>query len=115
MSFVQSSFVTISCDGPECDKTATFAANDEANQQAQRDNPWLLSHRAVQTPDRRNLSYCSDECEAKAVATGAHNKLEKRIIPGANAQSVDLAAQAAEHARKATEALKQGSGKITLG
>ena len=40
--------------------------------------------------------------------------LEKRIIPGANDATVNLAAQAAKRAAEATAALKQGSG-VTLG
>lgn len=70
--------------------------------------------RFVQTLDNRKLSYCSDQCEVLATGQGNHNKLEpKKVISGNQAQ-VDLAAQAAQRAAQATQALKQGSG-VTLG
>ncbi|VVB52896.1 Uncharacterised protein [uncultured archaeon] len=114
MSVVQSTFVTVSCDGPDCQKTITFEATEKGNAEAIRDNAWLTTHRAIQTSDRRNLGYCSDECEAKGLATGAHNKLEQRIITGASSQSVDLAVRAAAQAKAATDAIKHGAP-VTLG
>lgn len=114
MSTVQSVFITIACDGPGCDKSVTFPGTDQGQLEALRDHPWLNALRIVQTADKRQLGYCSDECEAKGVGAGSHNKIEKRIITGSNQQQVDLAARAAEQARAATAALKQGSG-VTLG
>ena len=114
MSVVQTSFVTISCDGPECNKTVTFPATEQGQAEALADNPWLNTQRALQTSDRRNFTYCSDVCEAKAIETGVHNKLEKRIVE-ANATAMNLAARAAQQAQQATQALKQGAGVTITG
>lgn len=110
MSTVQSTFITISCDGPNCDKSVTFPATEEGQQEALEGSPWLKTLRGVGTPDKRQLSYCSDTCEAEGVATGAHNKVEKkRIIQTGNQADVNLAAQAAAQAREANKALRDGS------
>lgn len=109
MSTVQTVFITVSCDGPGCDKSVTFPGTEQGQAEATQDSPWMNSLRIVQTPDKRQLGYCSDECEAKAVGTGSHNKIEKRLISGASQQQVDLAARAAEHARQANQALRQGN------
>ena len=116
MSQLQFVFVTISCDGPGCDKTVTFPANEQGQAEALEDNPWLNTLRGVGTPDKRQLAYCSDECEAKGIAAGLHNKPErKRIIaPTAGKAEVDLAAKAAQQAREANEALHKGTP-VTLG
>jgi hypothetical protein len=116
MGSVQSSFVTLSCDGPKCNKTVTFPATPEGQKDALEDNPWLATLRGVGTSDGRQLSYCSDECEAEGLATGSHNKPErKRIITStANQAEVSLAAQAAKQAAEATEALRRGTP-VTLG
>ena len=107
-------FITVSCDAPDCGKTATFPATEQGQADAFQDHPWLNSLRGVGTPDKRQLSYCSDECEAKGVALGAHNKLErKRIITSGNQAEVNLAAQAARQAAEATAALRSG-GPVTL-
>lgn len=109
MSTLQSTFITVSCDGPECDKSVTFPATEQGNADAFQDNPWLATLRGVGTPDKRQLSYCSDECEAKGLATGTHNKLErKRIITTGNQAEVNLAAQAARQAAEATAAMRTG-------
>jgi len=111
MSVVQSAFVTFSCDGPECGKTATFAATQEDRQLAVTNNPWLNAMRFVKTGDGREVSYCSDECEINAVSAGAHNRLEpKRIVDAAGQAQVNLAAEAAKRAAQATAALKAGAG-----
>jgi len=111
LSTVQSAFITISCDGPGCDKSVTFPATEQGKAEAFQDYPWLNALREVATVDRRQLSYCSDLCEAAGVGTGIHNKPErKRIItPGSNPAEVNLAAQAAAHARQANEALHSGA------
>jgi hypothetical protein len=108
LSIVQTTFITITCDAPGCGKTATFEASETGDKAARVENPWLATHRAVATPDRRNLGYCSDECEAKGIASGLHNKLEQRIIADVNPSAVNMAARAAEAARKSTEAIKAG-------
>jgi hypothetical protein len=108
LSTVQTTFLTVSCDGPGCTKSVTFPGTEQGQLEAMRDAPWLNSLRIVQTSDKRQLGYCSDECEANAVGNGSHNKLEKRIIT-ATGQQVDLAARAAEQARQTNAALHQGS------
>jgi hypothetical protein len=111
LSQLQQVFVTISCDNTECDKSVTFQANEQGQAEAFEDNPWLNTHRVVGTADKRQLTYCSDECEAKGIATGTHNKLtRKRIIaPTSSKAEVDLAARAAAQAREADKALREGS------
>ena len=109
MSTVQSAFITISCDGPGCDKSVTFPATEQGKAEAFQDYPWLNALREVATVDRRQLSYCSDLCEAEGIKIGAHNAIEqKKIQPVGNAAQIALAAKAAEDARKATEAIKAG-------
>lgn len=112
MTAILSSFVTMSCDAEACGKTVTFPQTQEGLLEAIKDNPWLNSTRAVQTLlDKREFNYCSDECEAKGVGSGAHNKQEaKKIIPGVNPQQVELLAKAQERARQAGQALKTGQG-----
>lgn len=111
MSTIITSFVTMSCDNPECGKTVTFPQTQEGEQQAFQDNVWLNSLRFVQTVDQRKLTYCSDECEAKGIANGVHNK--KVIVAPQAPNAVQLAAEAAARAQQATQALKQG-GPVTL-
>lgn len=107
---VESKFVTFSCDAPECGKAITFAATPEDHKVAVVENPWLTSMRYIKTASGKDLSYCSDECEIKAVATGAHNPVEpKRIIDTANQAQINLAAEAAKRAANATAALKTGA------
>jgi len=111
LSQLQSTFITISCDNPECNKSVTFAANEQGQAEALEDNPWLNTLRGVGTPDKRQLAYCSDECEAKGIASGLHNKPERKriIVPTASKAEVDLAAKAAAQAHEATEALRKGT------
>lgn len=111
MSTVISSFVTLSCDNPECNKTATFPQTPEGEQEAFQSNTWMNSLRFIQTADQRKLTYCSDECEAKAVGLGLHNK--KVIVQPTAPNSVDLAAQATARAAQVTQQLKAG-GPVTL-
>ena len=110
MSTIINSFVTVTCDGDGCPKTITFPQTQEGEQEAIQNNPWLSSLRFVQTTDGRKYSYCSDECEAKGLGTGKHNKLEKRIVSVGGPNAIEMAAQAAARAQKANEALHQGSG-----
>lgn len=113
MTTVVSSFVTISCDAPECTNTATFPQTEQDEKAAFVANPWMNSLRFVNTVDQRKFIYCSDECEAKGVGQGVHNK--NVIVTPQAPNEVGLAAQAAERARQATEALKSGQGKVVLG
>lgn len=112
---VESKFVTFSCDAPECGKAATFAATKEDKQVAVLNNPWLNSMRFITTSSGLQVSYCSDECEIKAVSSGAHNPQEpKRIVDATNQAQINLAAEAAKRAASATAALKSGAG-VQLG
>ena len=118
MSTIITQFATISCDALGCQKTVTFPATDQGQYEAQQDNPWLNSLRTVVMPDtipgtnppqNRKVTYCSDECEAKGIAAGTHNKLEpKKIIAAGGQAQVDLAARAAQQAAEATARLKTG-------
>lgn len=103
----QSGFVTIECDAPECSNNVTFPADKEGEVKATIDNPWIHTMRTVATQDKRQLTYCSDECEIRGAATGAHNKIEPRRVSGNT--NVNLAAQAAHRAQLATAALKAGA------
>ncbi|HZS43386.1 MAG TPA: hypothetical protein VFA52_04345 [Candidatus Paceibacterota bacterium] len=107
-------FVTIKCDGPDCEREATFQADQESEKDATRQNPWIAAVRNVGTLDNRTFTYCSDECEIKGAAEGRHNKEERRVISAASPQQIDLAAKAAEAARKANKALHDGAS-VTLG
>ena len=112
---IESHFLTVSCDGPNCSKSVTFAATNEGSKEAIQDNPWLMSYRNVGTQDKRTLGYCSDACEVEATATGVHNILEpKKIVAPGGQQGIDLAAKAAKQAADATAALKAGQN-VTLG
>ena len=111
MSTIVSSFVTMTCDNPECGKTVTFPQTQEGEQQAFQENVWLNSIRFIQTVDQRKITYCSDECEAKGIASGSHNK--KVIVTPQGPNAAELAAQAAQRAQQATQALKSG-GPVTL-
>jgi hypothetical protein len=112
MSIIQTSYKTISCNGPNCDKTVTFEAGKE--QEVANETLWFKTIRLVQTAQGRNLCYCSDQCELENIAAGAHNPEERKKIAlpeGANA--IDVAARQAQEAEKATKALKSGAG-VTL-
>ena len=111
MTTVVSSFVTLTCDGPDCTKTITFPQTEQGEHEARQANPWINSLRFVQTPDQRKFIYCSDECEIKSAGQGFHNP--KAIITPQGPNAVDLAAQAAQRAQQATKALKSG-GPVTL-
>ena len=112
MSIVVTAYRTVTCNGPECQKSVTFEQNEKAQAEtfAKEENAWLKSFRIVKTPDGRELGYCGDVCEANAIKTGAHNLPEpKRIIAGvANAAQVEQAAAAAKAAEAANTALRTG-------
>lgn len=110
MGIIDTGFRSISCNGPDCTKTVTFAL---ATEKATFDDPanvWLKSMRMVQTLDARKLVYCSDVCEAKAIEKGIHNLPEpKRIIDNvATPAQVQAAADAAKAQEAATAAIKAG-------
>lgn len=119
MSTIVTQFVTITCDGPECPNTSTFAQTKEGEAAAIQANPWLTNIRFVQSPpdqqhqEGTRFVYCSDQCEIKAAGAGNHNK--KQIVVPTGPNAVELQAQAAARAHAATAALKSGEGKVVLG
>jgi hypothetical protein len=115
MGIVDTGFRTISCNGPNCKKTVTFALAQEKQTFDLPENVWLKSMRMVQTLDARKFVYCGDVCEAEAIATGVHNLPEpKRIIDNvATSAQVQAAADAAKAQEAATQAIKAG-GPVTL-
>ena len=112
MGEITTQFVTVSCDGPACDKTVTFSQDQESVKQTFQENAWMNSIRTIITIDQRKFVYCSDECEAKSVGIGLHNK--KVIVEATGPNAATLASQAAARAAQATTALKAG-GPVTLG
>lgn len=118
MTMINTVYATVTCDGPECQKTVTYLASDEQAELAKPENAWVLKTARIvqnlipapgqQKPQAR--MFCSDECEIKSAATGAHNVPEpKRIIAGAaSAEHVAAAAAAAKMAQQATEQIKAG-------
>lgn len=104
---------TITCDGPECNKTITFEATEEKAKEvfANPANFWLRGNRLVKTPDGRVLVYCSDVCEIMGAKSGIHNLPEpKKIIDAGNQAAVNAAVAAANAAKASDENLKKGSG-----
>lgn len=124
MGQISTVYISLTCEGPGCDKTVTFLASKEQEELTKPENNW-----AIKTA-RRVLNlvppvgqqkpvehlYCGDVCEIKATETGRHNVPEpKRIIEGAaSAQAVQQAAQAAKAAEEATRQMKAGQP-VTLG
>ena len=111
MSIVQVVYKTVSCNGPQCEKSVTFEEKEGAMQRVANETPWFKTMRVVQTAQGRNFVFCSDNCEIESVATGVHNPEERTsiVIPhGANSQ--ELAAAQARQAEEATKAMKKGSG-----
>lgn len=106
---------TVTCNGPGCERTATYDVREERQAIELPENAWMKSLRIVQTFDQRGLLYCSDICEAQGVGTGQHNAPEpKKLIDGvATPAQIAQAAAAAKEAEAATKALKAGSG-LTL-
>lgn len=109
MAVVQATYVTISCNGPNCPNTVTFSQADE--EKVFSSTPWLKTLRMVQQiRDKRNFSYCSDSCELAAVAAGQHNPIEKKVIIDTlgNANLIAQAAAEAKAQEEAARALRAG-------
>jgi len=111
---------TIKCDAPGCDKLVTFAVSQ--TEETIKNNPWLKTTRLVQimlkegpqAPDK-TFTYCSDVCEVEGIKTLKHNFEEKKLIQmptGDQLAAVRAAAQAAEAARTADAALREGTATI---
>ncbi len=110
MGLIDSTIRTITCNGPKCNCTITFDRRLEKQTFDAQENVWLKSTRIIQTLDGRTLVYCSDICEVNGVGTGQHNMPEPKTIiePGASAEAIAAAAQAARQAETATAAIKAG-------
>jgi hypothetical protein len=109
MSIIDAQIRTITCDGVGCTKTVTFDQKDSKATVELPENAWMKTTRVTQTADGRNFTYCSDICEVKGVETGKHNVQEApKIVQPNNANAVALAAKAAEAARQADQALREG-------
>jgi hypothetical protein len=70
MAIIDTTFRTITCDAPGCDKTVTFEMNSDETDIVEQ-HPWLHTARLVQAAGR-NFVYCSDSCEVAAISDGAH-------------------------------------------
>jgi hypothetical protein len=118
MGLTQTVYQTVTCNGPNCTKTVTFAAAEEQVELAKPENAWVATARVVtdlkQNPNpqapKRVFIYCSDICEIEATQAGMHNPPEaKRLITfSGNPGQVAAAAAAAKKAEEATKALKAG-------
>lgn len=108
MPILDAHFRTISCDN--CDKSVTYNMAEQKETFDAEGNEWMKTVRQITTLDQRPLAYCSDVCEVEGIKTGSHNLPEpKKIVTGgASAEQIKIAAQAAEAAKKATEAIKSG-------
>jgi len=117
LSIVNTLVQTIKCDAPGCDKSVTFAQSQA--EETVKNNPWLKNTRLInllikenpQTPDK-SFTYCSDVCEVEGIKTLKHNYKEPNLIqmPGGDQlAAVRAAAQAAEAARTADTALREGA------
>lgn len=117
MSIVNTLVQTIRCDAPGCEKFVTFAQSQA--EETIKANPWLKNVRIVgallkehpQAPDK-SFTYCSDICEVEGVKTQKHNYKEPNLIQmpsGDQLAAVRAAAQAAEAARTAEIALREGA------
>ena len=115
MPIVNVQFQTVTCDGPGCKNTVTFAANPQDHAKAAAENPWLVSTRGVTAaganPDNspRTFVYCSDACEVNNVTAGAHNPPQKKVIDIATGSAAlkQAAAQAAAQ-QAADKAIREG-------
>jgi len=118
MSIIDTNFRTVTCNGPNCNKTITFNMQEQDKEKAQavfNDNPWLKTLRIVQASGK-NFAYCSDTCEVESVTLGTHNPPEERkIIPidGGGRAQIREAAAAAAAAAEASRAIKAGEN-VTL-
>lgn len=109
MATVDTIVRTITCNGPACEKTATFT---QQNQQETIDqNLWLKTYRNVTTFDGRSLGYCSDVCEVEGIKAGTHVPPQQKVIqmPTGDAMAAIRAAAAQSAANaEGTRALKEG-------
>jgi hypothetical protein len=112
---VNISYQTVSCDGPNCKKTATYEASPQGYAKSLEENPWLFTARGVTAagPDEkgqpRQFSYCSDACEVNAITAGTHNALQKKVIDIAvGSTALKQAAEQAARQQAADKAIREG-------
>lgn len=117
MGLQQTMYQTVTCNGPNCNKTVTYEASQEMTELAKPENAWVSKARVVtdlrqeQRPGaaKRVFIYCSDVCEIESAQTGAHNPPEpRRIVTNQTPAQVAQAAAAAKAAEEATRQLKAG-------
>ena len=102
-------FISITCEGPGCEKTVTFEQKDA--QEVFGETAWLKTGRVIQTNDQRNFYYCSDQCEIGGIAAGNHNPVEKKkviSIDGGGTAAIKQAAAQAAAQEAATKAIREG-------
>jgi hypothetical protein len=94
-------FTTVTCDFPECGKTATFEVTQAGiHNDIVEANPWLKTNLIIQTVDKRTFSLCSTLCLVKAAQTGIFDPVEVKTIETAPGGIAAIAAAAAENRRK---------------
>jgi len=115
MGIVNTQFQTVKCDGPNCDKTATYEANQPDHDRAVKENPWLATVRGVTGagPDGqgqpRQFVYCSDTCCVEAISTGIHNPPTKKVIDIATGSAaLKQAAEQAARQAATNRAIREG-------
>jgi hypothetical protein len=110
-------YVTIKCDGKNCEKTATFEQKQEGvDIKVKEDNPWINTVRPVRTSDGRVYSYCSDLCEISGIEAGLHNPIEKpkvEVAQGSMQAQIAAALEMKKRQEEFNKAVKNG-GPITL-
>ena len=94
-------FTTVTCDAPDCGKTATFEATPQGvTEELVEANPWLKTNIVLQTPDKRVFSICSTLCLVKSASAGLFDPVEPKTIQTAPGGIAAIAAAAAEARRK---------------
>ena len=94
-------FTTVTCDAPDCGKTATFEATPQGvTEELVEANPWLKTNIVLQTPDKRVFSICSTLCLVKSASAGLHNAIEPKTVQPAQGGAAAIAMAAAEARRK---------------
>jgi hypothetical protein len=119
MSTTQSTFQTVTCDGPNCKKSELLEVTDQAAiAKKVTENPWLKNLRNVLSAGKRGAdgqpiqyNFCSDTCLVDAATAGLFiPDEEKKIIPpdgNANAQIRQMLEEKARTAA-ADVALRRG-------
>jgi hypothetical protein len=116
MSTQNTTFQTLSCDGPNCKNSAVIEASDPAAvAKALTENPWIKVLRTVISSERLNAqgqpvqyNFCSDVCLVNA-ATARMFDEQKIVTPTGNANAqIKAALEAKAREQAADAALRQG-------